>query len=801
MQIPESPLLTRLAAKLWQWPARPPLKGRKAVPGLSRDVSINWTEGGVAHLGASGARDLFFAQGYVTAADRLFQMDLTRRMARGELAEIMGDRPAPWQELTTLLRGWSLVDADQFLRQLGLVGAARASVEALSPEGQSLLDAYAAGVNAYMAEGTRPLECQLLGYRPRPWSAIDSALVWKALAFQLSYGWRAGLVAEALRTRFADDPERARALMPDQRDVTDVVLPRWEGASFALKVLENVAGKRGAGGNGLGGSNGWVIAPGRTASGRAMLCGDPHLPLRAPTPGYLVHLSGGGFDVAGWSVPGVPGVLMGHNARVAWTITSGCTLDATWALEQPSSDGASVRTATGYEPIDLEHTDIVARGEKSPFRRVLRFGPNGPIFDAKLLGDGTSGLMPALRWTGHLPTPDLDAMLAMNRAGSGDELRTAADKYGSPAVNLLYADVDGHIGWRLAGVAPRFKGQPPNGAVAGWLPEHDWDGVHGSDEMPSLVDPAAGFIASANQRVRPAKSAVQLGELFEPPYRARRIRKLLEESQAWTLDGLMAVQQDRHSGFGVDFQERFLRPYARRLVGASERPQGASQEVLARALAWNGDAAHDSAEAAAMWAFASALARALFEPVLGEELYLSLFEHHNLVMLPMLRVLEKRGAPFWTPDAMDRAALLALGEAAAELTRVCGGPPEKWRLGALRTVAMKHPMSRVPGLTLLVTLGPVPHGGDGSSVNAAFAKLGISDAADVGPAFRHAVTCGEWDDYRVVLATGQSGDPASMRYRDHFPVWRAGGHFVLPFSPEAVKRASQGAAVLVAPEP
>ena len=368
-------------------------------------------------------------------------------------------------------------------------------------------------------------------------------------------------------------------------------------------------------------------------------------------------------------------------------------------------------------------------------------------------------------------------------------------------MNLLYGDVDGNIGWRLAGVAPRFKNKPPQGAVPGWIPEHDWDGVHGSDEMPSLVNPPAGFIASANQRVRPSKSAVQLGELFEPPYRARRIRTRLEASQAWTLDALMAVQQDRHSGFGVDFQERFLRPYARRLASASEKPQGASQEVLARALAWNGDAAHDSAEASALWAFASSLARALFEPVLGESLYLSLFEHHNLVMLPMLRVLEKRGEPFWTPEAMDRAALLALGEAAGELTETCGASSSKWRLGALRTVAMKHPMSSVPGLALLVTLGPVPHGGDGSSINAAFAKLGISNDADVGPVFRHAVSCGDWDDYRVVLATGQSGDPASSRYRDHFPVWRAGGHFVLPFSPEAVKRASQGSAILAAPEP
>ena len=181
-------------------------------------------------------------------------------------------------------------------------------------------------------------------------SAVDCAVLWKALAFQLSYGWRAGLAAEALRARFEHDEEKARALLPDQRHVTDVMLPTWNGAAEALVQLGGLTGRSGTGPTGLGGSNAWAVAPVRAKSGHAILCGDPHLPLRAPAAGYLVHLSGGGFDVAGWSLPGVPGVLMGHNERVAWSITSGCTLDATWAMEQFSADGAEVRTATGFAP-------------------------------------------------------------------------------------------------------------------------------------------------------------------------------------------------------------------------------------------------------------------------------------------------------------------------------------------------------------------------------------------------------------------------------------------------------------------
>lgn len=799
-----SPLLRTIVRGLLRAaPSRPPIRGRRSVPGLRADVRIDWTEGGIPHLYASSAEDLFFAQGYVTASERLFQLDLVRRTARGEMAELFGARPAPWQDLSVVFRDRTLVDVDLFLRQLSLVGAAKASLEACTPETRRALEAHAAGVSAYLEEGARPLECQLLGYRPRPWTALDGVLVWKALAFQLSYGWRAGLLAEALRARFPNEPAKARALLPHARHVAadDVMLPGWPTAGFALRVLEGVVGKAGPNGGAMGGSNAFVIAPGRTESGRAMLAGDPHLPLKAPASGYLIHLSGGGFDVAGWSVPGAPGVVMGHNDRVAWSVTSGCVLESTWALEQPSVDGAEVRTARGFEPLQSEAADIFVRGEPQPVRRRVRHGPNGPIFDGPLLGDVPDAHLLALRWTGHLPTPDLDALLDMNRARSATDLRAAAAKYGSPAVNLLSADVDGHIAWTLAAVTPRFKGRAPIGAVPGWSPEHEWDGLQGPDEMPSIVDPPEGFLVSANQRLVPGGATLELGDLFEPPYRARRLRQLLLERGATSLDDVAAIQLDRFSGFGRDLQERFLRAFGQRIVADPDRPRGPAAQVLAHALSWDAVADPGSPGAAATWAFASALARALFEPVLGERLFHAVFEQLNLPLLPLLELLSRDGAPFWDRDGLDRAACAALASAADTLTAACGAEPGKWRLGALRQVSMRHPLGDVPALGALFTIGPAPHGGDGSTVNAGFARLSGGGAVEVGPAFRHAVECGAWDGYRVVSATGQGGDPASGRYRDHFPRWQAGGHFLLPFTREAVARAREHEATLRAAPP
>jgi penicillin amidase len=756
-------------------------------------VRVTYSEGGVPHVVASSAADLLFAQGYLTAADRLFQMDVARRTARGELAEIFGAQPVPWHELSVIFREKSIVDLDHFMRQLSLAPAARASIDNLSPMTVAMLDAYAAGVNAFIAEGPRPLECQLLGYQPKAWSAVDCALLWKALAFQLSHGWRAGLAAEALRARFENEPEKARALMPDQRHVTDVLLPTWKGAAEALVQLGGLTGPGGTGPTGLGGSNAWAVAPSRSKTGRAILCGDPHLPLRAPAAGYLIHLTGGGFDVAGWSAPGIPGVLMGHNNRVAWSITSGCTLDATWAMEQFSADGSEVRTATGFEPIERTSTDIFIRGEQKPVTRRLQHTANGPLFDAGLLGETPAGFGLALRWTGHLPTPDLDGILSMNRARDFAGFQEARAKVGSPQVNVVYSDVDGHIGWMLVGASPRFKKRPPMGAVPGWSAEHEWDGIEPSDAMPSVMDPPDGLIVSANQRLLPSNATPFLGEIFEPPFRARRIRQRLEALPKLSRDEAQSIQLDQESGFGLELRDRFVRPLAQRI---EKSLRGTAADVLRLASVWDGSAAAESAGAAAFWAFITALSKELFEPELGERLYLAVFEQFNLPLLPLQRVLEQDGKPFVTRDQLDDIARRALEHAAAALTKTCGANPKRWQQGAFRQVTMRHPFSDVPALGALFTMGPAPIGGDGSTVNHSAFRLTGDGRVEVGPVFRQAVECGAWDDYRAIIAGGQGGDPTTGRYRELFSLWLEGKMLSIPFSAEAVAKASTGEATL-----
>jgi len=776
--------------------------GARSVPGLHSSVKVRWTDGGIPHLSASDARDVVFAQGYLTASERFFQMDMSRRTMRGELAAVLGDRPAPWRNLSAVFEGMSLADVDHFLRQLAIVPVASASLEKHSAEARSLLDAYAAGVNAWLSSSSRPLECALLGYDPEPWRPGDSIVVWKGLAFQLSWGWRTGLFAEAVAHRFSDAPGKARALLADEPRLR-AEHSNGTNAGKLLGILEGVAGPRAPGSAGLGGSNAWALAPSRTTSGRPIVCGDPHLPFRAPASGYLVHLSGGDLDVAGWSVPGLPGVFMGHNAHVAWGITNGAAQDATWAREslRTAEDGLRlVKTASDWSPVRAEDCAIDVKGRSTPQHRLLAFTDNGPLFGGHLARlDDDSGL--ALRWTGHLPTADMDGMLAMNRARSGDDVKRACGLLGAPVVNVVWGDTNGHVGWRMGGAAPRFPGGvAPVFAAQGWDHGGDWQGLVPPEDMPARTDPVDGVIVSANE-APPADGPVR-GTLFQPPWRALRLRTLLQGTRKLTLDDAMAPQHDLESGFGLAFRDRFVRPFRARLMDGDARrmPLGDALEVLDLSAGWNGHAESSSRHGAAAWAFAQALLRRVFADPLGEHLFAAWGELYHLLLLPFLDVLAADGAPFVAPGAWESTVRGALDDAASRLRTVCGGPGA-WELGAMRTLKVTHTFSDVPALGALFTLGPVPFGGDGSTACMVAFRLDGDGEAAAGPVFRQGVEVGDWDGYRVVLLTGQSGDPSTARYRDHWEKWLDSATFILPFSDVAIDADTRFSGELVASAP
>lgn len=745
------------------------------VRGLDGTVTVARDGFGVPGIFAATAHDVAFGLGWACAEDRLFQMELSRRTLRGELSATFGARPADPHALTSLLRGRTFVDVDALTRALDFRRAAEESYAITSAEGRAWVDAYAAGVNAFLASGRRPVEMLLLDLEPAPWTGTDCILVAKGTSFQLSFSYRFAL-AQALIAA-AVDPAKAKALGavphpfgPSRGDV-GAIAPLLATSELLRAVL-------GADGLHLG-SNALALAPSRTTLGRAVVASDPHMPLTAPSVFWEFRAAGGGLDVRGIGVPGHPAALIGQNARGAWGVTAGWGDDSQVWRE----DLAKLR-AEGR--LERRTETILVKGEAPRAVEVLR-SPRGPIvshalnlegrgLDARAGGD--VGI--ALRWSGLDATLDVDASLAVMRAERFDELRAALRSYGGATINVVWADADGHIGWQYAGRVPRRAGNlgEQRRAVSGLDlldgedPRGHWHGHVPFDELPFVLDPKGGVIASANARPHGAGYRHQLGELFEPPFRMARLLALANAHGQLGPRELAAVQRDARSAWATQLRDRLLEGLDDAKLGL---PLRRGLELVRLARAWDGVAHEHSVGATATYALLHAVLRHVFLEDLGEEAFERYFELMNVTALPLLHALgDAEGA--WLRE-LDRATIVRDAAAMAEsrLRRRLGDDPARWTWGALHTVTFRHPFADLPGLRAISSPGPFAARGDGTTVCMGEFDLHAGDfAVRCGPAARLIMPAGDPRGGRVVLPPGQSGEPSSRHYRDQVAPWLAG---------------------------
>ena len=510
----------------------PQTDGTLAAPGLRAPVEIVRDRWGVPHLRAGNNADLFFAQGYVHAQDRLWQMELQRRTALGQLAAIFGP---------------VALDSDRFLRVLGFGRIAREEAAALGDPEREAVVAYCRGVNAFLAANRRrlPLEFAILRCRPRPWEPADVLSFGKVMALDLSNNW----TSEIIRARIVATlgATRAALLDPAWADADPLTLPAdttysadfGAGALRAAAAAEPFAGER----DGAQGSNAWVVGGARTASGGPLLANDPHLALTLPALWYENHLSGGDYAVTGASIPGTVGVTIGHNARIAWGVTNGMNDIQDLYIERfdpADRTGARYEFRGAWEEATIVREAIVVR-ERPPLARTrtetvaVRLTRHGPVV-SDLLPPG-AGHTPdeatlALRWTALEPGRLQRAILALNRAGDWDEFRAALRDWTVPPQNFIYADGAGHIGYALGGAIPiraQGDGRLP---VPGWTGEWEWTGTIPPDEHPHALDPAAGLVVTANNRIVGDDYPHPLPGEWAPGYRAARIRELLARGVA-----------------------------------------------------------------------------------------------------------------------------------------------------------------------------------------------------------------------------------------------------------------------------
>ena len=755
----------------------PQAEGSARIRGIAAPVRIETDSHGLVTIRAGSAADASFGLGYAHARDRLWQMEFQRRIAAGRLSEILGRR---------------LVETDRFLRTIGFRRAAEEALKGLSAAARSQLDSYAAGVNAFLASSSaRPIEFTILRIEAEPFTAAD-CLGWaKIMAWDLASGNAAGEIrrariaaavgAEKAAELFPGVPEQPAILRDDEwKTVSDFGSPisqdrRPDGPSpeppgpwAALEDRFALLDDFGFGGETLG-SNSWVIAGSRTKSGRPILANDPHLGLRAPSVWYLARLEAPGLSVAGATLPGLPSVIIGHNARIAWGLTSLEPDVQDLFLERVDPRDPSRYFHAGSWRAFRKRTETIRVRGRPDEKVEIRESVHGPIVTdvldgaKKLAGAGGGSPVVALGWTGlDAADPTTEAFLGMATAGDLRQFLAAASRLAAPAQNLVYADVDGHIGYTATGlvpVRPRADGMLPVPGTG----EDDWTGYIPFESLPRVFDPPRGFVVTANNRVVSARYPYPITMDWPEPYRAARITERIEKASPLGLEEVASIQLDR-----VSLQARELLPL---LLGT--RASGtAATRALERLKDWNLEFSPGSPEAAIYAAWYAKLS----EMPLDE---LKDVPAGNVRSRFLINALASGSA--WCDDLRTPARESCADFQASSLSRAVGlleeklGPdPARWRWGRLHHARFPHSVfDRVPVLRRFFSL-EAEAGGDASTVNVgAYRRDGTFLMTD-GPSYRQILDLSDFSKSLYVNTTGQSGNVFNRHYRDFLPMWRDG---------------------------
>ena len=745
----------------------PQLDGTARVPGLKARVEVRRDARGVPHIRAQSLDDLLFAQGYVTAQDRLWQMDLNRRLAYGELSEIFGERA---------------LKLDIENRTLGFRQASERAVGELSPESRSMLEAYTRGVNAFISthQDRLPIEFLMLRYRPRPWQEKDCVSVALNLAKTLNTSWPDELMRERVCAKVGR--ELCTDLFPDHspldRPVAEPLLAPGTSPQHGQAALEPLAGLDPV----LGalatppessladlGSNNWVVNGSHTQSGKPLLSNDPHLGHGVPSVWYLIHLKAPGLNVSGASLPGLPVVTIGHNERIAWGVTN----------TGPDVQDLYVESFSFRDPRKYLHNgqwvEATAREELIKVRGGRDYSftvmttRHGPVISH----EGDREL--AIRWTALEPGGLRFPFLKINQAQNWQEFTAALGDYAGPMQNFVYADVDGNIGFYAAGRVPIRKEGDGTVPSSGSSEDHDWIGYIPFERLPHTYDPPSGIIATANGRIVPDGYPHFITSMWASPYRTARIFELLEAGSRLTVGDMLRIQTDIHS-----LDDAWL---AKQLLAAAARcpAQGTdAQYALSLLASWDGEARADSAATLVCQVTRRALRERILKPKLGDDLS----GYRWPMSMVFLENVLTNGWTRWLPpgDADFNVTLTrSLEEGVRRIPQLVKSRDHAaWRWGDTIPLTFQHPLGSLRFLGRWLNVGPFPQAGTGNTVKQTTPSHGVS--------MRLAVDFSNFDNSVQNITLGQSGQVFSPHYRDQFEAWYNGRSYPMLFSDEAVEK-------------
>jgi penicillin amidase len=767
----------------------PTLNGTAQLPGLTANVTVTRDTYGVPHIEAVNLHDLYMAQGYVHAQDRLYQMFYFRTVGEGRLAELFN----PDEQL---------ISADRYLRTVGFRRAGEAEWQAISPEARSALEAYAAGVNAFVHShaDNLPIEFTFLGVGFEDWQPVDTITFGKLEARDLSETWSQELLASDILQKVG--PDVTAKVMPGYPASAPVILPGANSGSFspAIEGYNKYVRPLISGWGEDVGSNNWVVDGTKSTTGKPILANDPHLGVRNPSIWYQVHLSttDGKYDAAGFGFAGVPGIVTGHNKDIAWGVTN-TEADVEDVFQEKLDEAnhpGQYLSGDKWVPLTIYTETIKVKGGAPTVTQTVRYTNHGP-----LLSDWTATLTPtvstsvtgtfSVEWTALKPGHLLDAVNGLQTASNWTEFRAALSKWDVPGQNFVYADTKGNIGYQMTGLLPvRKKG---DGSVPGigWTGENDWTGFVPFDDMPRMYNPPDHYVATANNKNVGPDFKYGVSGYWAAPYRILRITEMLKAKEKVSVEDMRAMQ--------FDTQSMLARKVAPIMASANITDTRARQaaDLLKN---WDGTMKADST-AAAIYEVSY---HKLLTNTLGDELGTPLIFQYldgmgGQALQTIEGLLDKPDDPLWdrtdTPQVEKRDDILvrSITEATGELTAALGDNMQDWTWGKIHEITPRHEFSSADLVGGLFSLAASPIGGDNTTVAVASYPLPYAGVPLQGPfpvtnyqSYRMIIDVGDWTKSLAVFATGESGQPGSKYWGNMYSQWLQGAYNPLVYTKEQI---------------
>lgn len=744
--------------------SKPVIDGELAVTILDQDVTVTRDEKGVPHIFAKTDADLYRAQGYVQAQDRLFQMDLARRQASGRLSEIIGE---------------ATINTDKHFRTFSLRDAAEKSLAAYDDESKQVLEWYAEGVNAFIAQAkesnTLSYEFALLGYEPEEWTVVDSLTIGKYMAYDLGGNWSTlafrhwalqNFDEEKAKELFIKYPENASAIIE-----ANIQNPVAVAGQFSAEMLPNE----------FNGSNNWVVSGDKTKSGMPILADDPHLGLSTPSIWYQMHLQSPQQNVSGVIFAGIPGIILGHNDEIAWGVTNVGPDVQDLYIEIPNPDNPTQFRYDGkWEQAEVRGESIkVKDGETVDFEVVVT--RHGPIMTDLAFKDTEPTAQFSMQWTALQPTAELRAVLGFNKAKTWSDFEKALEDFKAPAQNFVFASKDGTIAYKANGQIPIRKqgeGQLP---VPGDSSDYGWEGFIPWDELPTLVNPKEGFIATANNQVIGEDYPYHITDFWAQPYRFERIKEVLEANDAITVEDMMALQMDQHNLYAREFLPDLL-------TSLKEKDQdGKYAEIMAMLEKWDMVDAKESGAPLVFHTLMIKLQEVLFKDQMPEDMYGIMYGKFNITD-QLLRTAYSGEKSIWIEEqgGIDETIYKAFELTIAQLEDQFGKNSSKWQWGDYHQLTFDHTLgSASPILAAYFNAKKVPIGGSKVTVQAADNDL--AGNVDHGASWRFVVDVGDLSSAYHIVGPGQSGHVKSDWYQDQVLDWANGDYHQTFIKQEEIK--------------